>query len=223
MPRPLQTVACVHQPDTPSKTSGSSAFLACFQGAAVVVFFQQTHHPHPNTHLEEKTCLDGQLCLSTIRSNEQCKPGTTKAPWIYWQPQRTLFVLCSFSRAPFSTLFARYRSAKVDRIPSCWFVSSYRFFFLLLGLDWFSAEDRYWRDATLAPVSSLPSPFYFACIRQVHDILEPLCKKRYKSYTTPADCKHDKVGQLGANTVKQTHLRCTTGVNDFRRWRIKIA
>lgn len=82
--------------------------------------------------LEEKTCFNGRLCLYMIRSNRQCEPGTTKAPWIYWQPRKTLFVLCSLSEAPFSALFARYRSAKVDGAPSCWFVSSYRFFFFHL-------------------------------------------------------------------------------------------
>lgn len=143
MPRPLQTVACLHQPDPPSNKSTSSASLARVQGAAVVVFFQQ------NPPLEEKTCFNGRLCLYMIRSNRQCEPGTTKAPWIYWQPRRTLFVLCSLSEAPFSALFARYRSAKVDGAPSCLFVSSYRFFFF--HLDWFSAEAPYWPDAKLAP------------------------------------------------------------------------
>lgn len=127
MPRPLQTVACLHQPDPPSNKSTSSASLARVQGAAVVVFFQQNPPP-----LEEKTCFNGRLCLYMIRSNRQREPGTTKAPWIYWQPRRTLFVLCSLSEAPFSALFARYRSAKVDGAPSCWFVSSYRFFFFTL-------------------------------------------------------------------------------------------
>lgn len=43
-------------------------------------------------------------------------------------------------------------------------------------------------------------------MQQVRDILKLLCKKVCKSYTMPADCKCDKVGQLAADKTKLIYV-----------------
>lgn len=142
MPRPLQTVACLHQPDPPSNKSTSSASLARVQGAAVVVFFQQ------NPPLKRRLVLMAGCVYIWSGATGNVNQG----------PQKPLGFIGSLGgRCLCSALSARRHSALclldtgAQRLTGLHLVGSSQVTDFFFTLDWFSAEAPYWPDAKLAP------------------------------------------------------------------------
>lgn len=143
MPRPLQTVACLHQPDPPSNKSTSSVSLTRFQGAAVVVFFQQ----NPPSKRRLVLMTDCVYIWSGATGN------------VNQGPQKPLGFIGSLrGRCLCSALSARRHSALclldtgAQRLTGLHLVGSSQVTDFFFHIDWFSTEAPYWPDAKLAPI-----------------------------------------------------------------------